>query len=110
MDDAEAAYVTDSVEFIADEGSCFVPLYDFDVETGYWTHKEVGMDLPDFSLTDALKASKPTLSAKPEEERRVLYAQALSEARALAESLPHLACDAKLEGELGELQFFALAE
>ncbi|MCH8031037.1 MAG: hypothetical protein IIB09_04380, partial [Bacteroidetes bacterium] len=75
-----------------------------------WTHKEVSMELPDFSLTDALRAPKPTLSAKPEAERRVLYAQALSEARALAESLPHPACDAKLEGELGELQFFALAE
>ena len=110
MDDAEAAYVTAAVEFIADQGSCFIPLYDFDVETGYWTNKEGSMDLPDFSLTDALNAPKPTLSAKPEEERRVLYAQALSEARALAESLPHPACDAKLEGELGELQFFALAE
>ena len=110
MDDAEVAYVTDAVEFVADLGSCFIPLYNFDVETGYWTHKEVGMDLPDFSLTDALRAPKPTLSAKPEADRRILYAQALSEARALAESLPHTACDAKLEGELGELQFFALAE
>lgn len=110
MDDAEGAYVTDAVEFIANHGSCFVPLYNFDVVSGCWTHKEFGMELPDFSLADALCAPRPSLSARPPAERRAIYAQVLSEAQAIADSLPHSVCNARLEGELGELQFFALAE
>lgn len=110
MDDDEARFVMDAVELIADHGSCFIPLYDFDVDTGCWTHKEVSMALPEFSLNDALNTPRPILSAKPPAERRAIYDQVLSEARALAESLPHPVCDAKLEGELGELQFFALSE
>lgn len=110
MDDAEADYIVRAVELIADHGNCFVPLYDFNVDSGCWTHKEISTKLPDFSLSDAVRSEKAVLSARPESERRVFYQKTLDDVRALAEALPHKTCKAKLEGELGELQFFALAE
>lgn len=110
MDEAEAQYIVAAVELIADHGSCFIPMYDFNVNSGCWTHKEVPMALPDFSLADALDASKMELTAQPLDNRRKAYATALAAARELAASLPHRSCNAKLDGELGELQFFALSE
>lgn len=109
MDDLGAEFMVAAVELIADYGSCFVPLYSFSVETGCWTHKEVSMELPDFSLANAVRSREMKLTAKTAAERKEAYKAALTEAKALVESLPHTSCNAKLEGELGELQFFALA-
>ena len=40
MDDAERRYIMDAVEFVAEHGHRFLPLYAFDPATGMWTHRE----------------------------------------------------------------------
>lgn len=110
MDDAEADYLIEAVAFLAEHGCRFVPLYRFDVATGAWTHRDGPPSLPSFSLDAALAATGDDVAPPSMEERRRRYADALAEARRIAESLPDLACEARLDGDLAELQFFALAE
>ncbi|HEX6094195.1 MAG TPA: aminotransferase class V-fold PLP-dependent enzyme, partial [Dongiaceae bacterium] len=40
MDDVEVDYILDAVEFVAEQGHLFLPLYDFDLHSGAWTHKK----------------------------------------------------------------------
>jgi hypothetical protein len=110
MDDAEADYVIDAVEFLADEGYRFLPLYRFDPATGAWFHRRECAPSREFSLQDALCASHFGGTALTETERRHRYREALDFARAEA---ARLAADqiperVVLDGEAGELQFFAL--
>ncbi len=108
MDDAEADFVIEAVALLAEYGRRFLPLYRFDLRSGAWTHRTDRPHLPAFSLADALAAAPQRLTARPERQRRTRYAAALAEARALADRLPDLPCDARLDGPLGDLQFFAL--
>jgi len=57
MDDAEADYVIEAIDFLAREGHRFLRLYDFDVRSGAWSHKEDCCEEPDFSLRAALCAA-----------------------------------------------------
>lgn len=107
MEDAEAEYVIAAVELIADHGERFVPLYDFDLSSGAWTHRQSNHSFEDFSLEVALIEGKPPRRSTPEERARI-YRSCLSEARELAERLDPKVCDGCLEGELGELQFFCM--
>ncbi|MEM6782659.1 MAG: aminotransferase class V-fold PLP-dependent enzyme [Bacteroidota bacterium] len=109
MDAAEADFVIDAIAFLAKRGACFLPRYDFDVATGAWTHKEKGTELPTYDMDAVLGAGLPSQTALPESERRVRYAAALAEALHLADEHAAPACDAKLDGEAGTLQFFAVA-
>ena len=45
--DEEVDFLLDAIEFIAEEGEKFLPLYDFDWKTGAWTHPD---DRPAVSL------------------------------------------------------------
>ncbi|NNF57796.1 MAG: aminotransferase class V-fold PLP-dependent enzyme [Rhodothermaceae bacterium] len=110
MDDAEADFVIEAVRFLADFGCRFLPHYAFDVRSGGWTHREATPNLPAFSLGAALAVGSSGLTVRPEVERRARYQASLDEARVLAEALPDPACTGRLDGELGELQSFALAE
>jgi len=112
MDDAEADYIIDTVEFVAKCGHLFLPLYRFDLQSGSWTHKQSGPLNEKLSLADAVDACGCKPTARPVEQRQKLYAQYLHEARAWADKLNATkpADAVQLEGELGELQFFALTE
>lgn len=107
MEDAEADYVIDAVEFVAEHGERFVPVYQFDLSTGAWMHRQSTNSLEDFSLEIALSEGQPPRRSDPE-ERQQRYLRCLADARQIAAELDAKVCDGCLEGELGELQFFCL--
>ena len=110
MDDAEANYVIEAVQFIGEHGRCFLPLYDFDLSTGTWSHRSDATELRSFSLDDALmtEAGEPAHLSLP--LRKQLYDHYMTEARRWVErsrSGPETR-ELTMDGELGQLQFFAL--
>jgi len=110
MDDAEADYIIDAVEFIASHGHRFLPQYRFDLQSGSWTHEQSETLTETLSLTTAIEACGCEPTARPVAERQKLYARYLREARQWADkqSAVSPADEVHLEGELGELQFFSL--
>ncbi len=112
MDDAEANYIIDTIEFVANYGHLFLPLYEFDLYSGSWTHERCGPLDESLSLSAAIETNGCTPTTRPVAEREALYAQYLHEARESAKQLEatHPAGEARLEGELGDLQFFALRD
>ena len=110
MDEAEANYVIDAVLFIARYGHLFLGLYDFDLCSGTWTHKQASGTLQTFSLDAALDNDDvdPTVLTVPLREQ--LYDHYMSEASRWAERLKNETAQAleTLDGELGDLQFFSL--
>jgi selenocysteine lyase/cysteine desulfurase len=108
MDDAEAGFVMDAVEFVAEHGHRFLRLYAFDAETGAWSHREYRERHAAFSLEAALGAGGCDETALPPERRGELYAECLAEARSWAERLgePCGGTDEPGTTRFGELQFF----
>ncbi|MSQ97896.1 MAG: aminotransferase class V-fold PLP-dependent enzyme [Xanthomonadales bacterium] len=87
MDDIEVDYIANAIEFVAEHGRCFLPLYDFDLATGAWCHKNDCVCLEAFSLDAALECCGPKPTALSAEERARRYAGYLEEARRLATDL-----------------------
>ena len=110
MDDAEANYIIDAVQFLAREGNLFLNLYDFDLGTGTWKHKYSTSELPEFSLDEALSVDEGEPAILSLALRRQLYKHYLTEAKRIADRLREAPATeyASLEGEFGDLQFFAL--
>jgi selenocysteine lyase/cysteine desulfurase len=120
MDDAEAAFIMDAVEFVAARGHRFLPLYAFDPASGLWQHREFHESHEEFSIEAALESGQCDATALPLAERQRIYTECLNEARAWAEKLgePPLAgpgsgpasgsgSDSSLGAErFGDLQFF----
>ena len=110
MDDIEADYIIDAIDFLAHRGWLFVSEYQLDLDSGTWTHRS-GQELAEnFSLDAALSTGPFQHEPISEEKRKRIYQQFLEEAETLALSLEPLApsTSEKLPGELGELQFFSL--
>ncbi len=110
MDDAEADYVIDAVDFLATNGHHFLSEYVFDLKGASWSHRGfVDQDEP-FSLAAAVGATVPSSSALSAQQRRTRYHQFLTQARELAAKLARQGGHDlhRLEGDLGELQFFTL--
>lgn len=105
MDDLEVGYILDAIDLVAAQGERFLPLYDFDLCTGAWTHREDPVQLEEFSLDAALRATAEGSTALPRQERQARYAEALRCAREWAGRLEQPR-GRRLEGTLGELQFF----
>lgn len=110
MDDLEVDYILDAVDFVACYGALFLPLYRFDLADGSWSKQDDPSTLPQFSLQAALNADKAEEAPLATATRQRCYASYLEQAAQLAAELQqqdqqpeHL-----LEGELGQLQFFAL--
>jgi hypothetical protein len=112
MDDDEADYVIAAVHFIAQHGRRFLKLYDFDLSTGTWTHKHEGNTLPTFDLDAALGDEEGEPAILSLALRKQLYNHYMTEAERWVQRLTEdgPAVLESLEGELGELQFFALPE
>ncbi len=112
MDDAEADYVIDAVNFLAREGHHFLSLYDFDLATGTWVHKYAAGQLPEFSLEQALNIEEGEPATLSLPLRQQLYRHYMTEAQKIADQLGNEpeAKLASLGGDLGELQFFAMPE
>jgi selenocysteine lyase/cysteine desulfurase len=112
MDDAEADYVIDAVNFIATHGHRFLSLYDFDLATGTWSHKQDTGELTKFELDAALRGDAGEPATLTLAVRKQLYDHYMTDAMRWVDRLMETGPDAfeSLEGELGELQFFALPE
>jgi selenocysteine lyase/cysteine desulfurase len=109
MDDAEADFIIDAVDFAAREGHRFLPLYRFDIHTGAWSHREPTEGDEPLSLEAALSSTEVARTDRPVAERRALYAHYLEEAERLASTLPSEPGDVhQLGDEAGELQYFVL--
>jgi hypothetical protein len=76
MDDVEAGFVMDAVEFVAEHGHRFLRLYAFDAQSGAWSHREYRETHPAFSLEAALDAGGCDETALPVERRGELYGSA----------------------------------
>ncbi len=107
MDDAEADYVIGAVHFVARHGHRFLELYDFDLRTGTWRHRQSTAEPPDFSL-DAALGHERTEPALPPPLRQQLYDHYMTEAHRWLDRLGDSEGSASLGGELAELQFFSL--
>ena len=112
MDDAEVDYIIDAVHFIAKHGHEFLTLYNFDLCTGTWEHRELPVNLPQFSLDAALAKDEgePAILSLP--VRKQLYDHYMTEANRWVERLrtEPAAGQASLGGDLEALQFFALPD
>ncbi len=112
MDDTEADYVIDAVRFVARYGHCFLSVYDFDLHTGAWQHKDDPGQFTELSLADAVDTGPQRPTAIRSDRRQALYASYLQEAHEHAQRLSPGSSsdeyDKRLEGALNELQFFAL--
>ena len=85
-------------------------MYDFDLCSGTWSHKQATDELRNFSLDDALSTAQgePAILTLP--LRKQLYDHYMTEAKrwvARSQDKPAAVLES-LDGELGELQFFAL--
>ena len=87
MDDIEADYILDAIEFVADQGYRFLPLYNFDMATGAWLHKADCVCLEGFSLEAALDCCGYQSRALSKGERTHLYSAFLGDAQQLASEL-----------------------
>jgi len=112
MDDIEVDYILDAIEFVAEQGYRFLPLYNFDMATGAWLHKADCVCLEGFSLDDALNCRGYQSRALSEGERKHLYFAYLAEARQLADTLASEQApdEHRLEDELEGLKFFSVPE
>lgn len=112
MDDIEADYIVDAIEFVANHGHHFLPLYNFDLHTGAWQHKSDRVELEGFSLDAALECRGYHSRKLSVGERRFLYEAFLGEARQLADELKQqqLPPDRSMGEELEELRFFSVPE
>jgi selenocysteine lyase/cysteine desulfurase len=112
MDDAEVDYVIGAVHFIAKYGHHFLSEYDFDLYTGTWEHRQLPVNLPKFSLDEALAGDigEPATLTLP--LRKQLYDHYMTEAKRWVErlSLQPAGAGSTLGGDLEELQFFSLPE
>jgi selenocysteine lyase/cysteine desulfurase len=114
MDDVEVNYIVDAVEFVAEQGHRFLPLYDFDLHSGAWTHKKDCVCLEGFSLAAALECKGYQSRALSPGARGHLYQAFLAEARQLAAGLADQQAgrqapqELQLDRELEELKFFSV--
>ena len=112
MDDIEVGFILDAIDFVAEQGYRFLPLYHFDMNTGAWTHKVDCVCLEGFSLDAALECTGYQSRALSEGERKHLYSAFLAEAASLADELGEdfsyesVQTDTELEG----LKFFSIPD
>lgn len=110
MDDIEVDYIAEAVEFVAEQGKHFLPLYDFDLATGAWSHRQNYVPLEPFSLDAAMECCGPDQSALSQPERVAHYTSSLAEARRLATELAarYSGPETTLDDGLEQLRFFLL--
>jgi hypothetical protein len=112
MDDIETDYILNAIDFVANQGYRFLPLYNFDMHTGAWLHKADSGCLEGFSLDAALDCGGYQSRALSEGERKLLYSAYLHEAETLAAELASEQApeEHSLDAELETLKFFSVPE
>lgn len=112
MDDLEVDYILDAIDFVAEHGYRFLPLYDFDMSTGAWQHKDDKVSLERFSIDAALECPGYHSRGLTANERSLLYRSFLVEAGRLAAGLakerePE---EHHFDEDLDDLRFFPVPE
>jgi selenocysteine lyase/cysteine desulfurase len=116
MDDLEADYILDAVDFIAAHGHVFLAEYDFSMETGAWTHKCDCVELAPFCLDTALDCPAYQSRTLSTNERQILYTAFLDEALEMAGKLATAQAgertprEYRAGGNLDRLKFFTVPE
>jgi len=112
MDDIEADFILDAIEFVAEHGHHFLSLYDFDMHTGAWLHKSDCGCMEGFSLESALECSGYQSRTLSTAERSMLYSGFLDYATGLAQELAAQSPPKqhRADSELEELKFFSVPD
>ncbi len=90
FDDDETAFILDAVEFIADYGYRFLPLYEFDHCSGVWSHKRANKSQVVFSAAEAMQQQTAQIhsdTSLSDTDRAGLYLNYLEQALQLANEL-----------------------
>lgn len=106
MDDAEAQYLVDAVNFVATSGHLFLRLYKFDLIEGVWAHR----DAPPMQVDLLTEETSQRHKFMPAMRRKYLYRSYLGAAGKMAKQLaqePPMQSPA-FPDNLKDLQFFAL--
>ncbi|WP_052761066.1 aminotransferase class V-fold PLP-dependent enzyme [Sedimenticola thiotaurini] len=107
FDQAEVDYLLDAVEFAAEYGYRFLPLYRFDSATGLWHHAGQVRSTVRLSLDEALANSSPSGEQLSPRQRQQHYSANLAAAHRYAAGLEDVGGDEiTLKGDQGALQFF----
>ena len=83
--DEEADFLCDAILFVADHGTRFLPLYDFDIHTGSWRHRSFRPQSASFHLEPDAVAKTPASDRNPCPPFREYLAEAARLAAALGE-------------------------
>lgn len=112
MDDGEAGFLVEAVDFVARRGWDFLGDYQFDPHSAAWSHRgEASREVAGFGLPQALECGCPPLLGLSAEERGGLYRDFLQEAQDLAATRQaHRPRLTELPGEAGQLQFFDMPD
>ncbi len=99
--DSEVAFICQAIRFVADHGVAFLPLYDFDIHTGAWRHREHAHPGVSFGLDIGSNGSAGGTEALPdapaeESPLEALFAAYLREAESLSHSLRQRFSEAEL--------------
>jgi len=90
----------DTIDFISRYGERFLGLYEFNIFTGDWQHKDFKKIMPEFSLAQAL-LYKDIPETDREPDKKSLYKsyldKALDLAKNLEEDIKFVSLDEKLE-------------
>ena len=106
-DQAEVDFILSAIEFVADKGHLFLSVYQFDVSSGKWSHKDQVSAGIKFSMQEILATHSeraiPSLS-----ERQKIYQEYLAFADRAASKLEDSAPIFKqnLQADLAEVQYF----
>lgn len=110
MDNVEADYIINAVDFMANRGYLFLSQYHFDMQAATWTHKEAPPLEEAFSLETAMACGPEESLALAPTIRDRIYRDYLREAHVLADTLEAQTIQIKAppSSDLDELQFFSV--
>ncbi|HPZ07917.1 MAG TPA: aminotransferase class V-fold PLP-dependent enzyme [Candidatus Eremiobacteraeota bacterium] len=107
LDKTELNFIINAIEFITKYGEGLLNLYEFNLLTGDWHHKNFKRQEPSFSLKDALKITNP-MSINKNINKTGLYTTYLEEALQIAQDLPEPVF-VTLKEKLENLRYFYIA-
>lgn len=93
--DAEVAFICSAIRFVADHGAAFLPLYEFDIRSGAWRHREFSPRIEPFGIDLGPADARKPAPESPDLDS--LFAAYLAEAEKLAESFEREFSDRPLQ-------------
>ncbi|MBN1824707.1 MAG: aminotransferase class V-fold PLP-dependent enzyme [Candidatus Eisenbacteria bacterium] len=113
LDEIDFDYILRAVEFLAEKGHLFLPLYRFETATGTWTAIEEGWEEDaSFGIAEALGGENALRDCLTDEKRKAEYDRYIEEAKRIAAGLEEEGPPEyrELPEEIRELGFFHVVE